>query len=96
MRERCDNGEGIYTAMNLNSGSMVQALEIGTPASSKGPLRLGFPSLPAHPPAGVATDSLKQPRLSISRSALHYLVLVLTQSADHIAQYADQILHPIG
>ena len=38
-------GHRIYT---------LQAVEIATPASKRSPVRLGFPNLAEHPPAGVS------------------------------------------
>ena len=66
----------------------MQTVETGTPASLKGPTRLGFPSSEAHPPAGVG-DRFSQmiPIVDSTVLLLLHLVLLFTQSAQHIAQY---------
>jgi hypothetical protein len=49
MRERCDNGEGIYTAMNLDSGLYGAGIRNRYASVFKGASKTWFPKLVSTP-----------------------------------------------
>ena len=86
----------LYSPVKLDSGSMVQALEIGTPVYDRDTVRLGCPSFAKIPPTGIGSRFAQTVEIVNEPFSFTYLVLLLTQSADNIAEYPDKILHAVG